>query len=386
VIPRSTHPGRSRPWVVLTVLATVYGCGARHPAAGSDAASDLTPPEPIWRTVSGRYEPRRPTITLLANGGLLLTGGEREQVPVGEAKRFLPERNELVVEQPMRTRRRYKHDATRLADGRVLVCGGEYRQPPTPEPFFSEVFDPSQPVGQRWRDVARSGAFATSVLLATGEVLRLYRGGLGVGTTSTPHTRFDPQRESWTELHTPGKHELLFDARAFPAPDGGAYAVGGILVNSRVAGSRIEYISGATGHVKASWPLKKGRHGAGVARVRESAFMLVGAYDTADPQGEQTGERIDLLSGEHTLFSLPEKLSWIHAIALPSGNVWVLAKGQAAPHRIIQGLIDRDNRFRELSIPMPQIDIPTHAELLKDGSIFVLTSTGDAHRFYPHGL
>ncbi len=35
---------------------------------------------------------------------------------------------------------------------------------------------------------------------------------------------------------------------------------------------------------------------------------------------------------------------------------------------------------------MPTIDLPTHATLLHDGSIVVLTTSGDALRFYPHGL
>jgi hypothetical protein len=115
------------------------------------------------------------TATLLEDGRVLIVGGHRgrrEQMEVyASAEAFSPATGRFEPAGTLGTPR-HKHDAVRLADGRVLVVGGADR---TDRNHFetTEVYDPGTGTFEHGPSMAhrRYKIAGTSVLLPSGDVL-----------------------------------------------------------------------------------------------------------------------------------------------------------------------------------------------------------------------
>jgi large repetitive protein len=124
---------------------------------------------------TGRY---RPTVTLLANGDVLVTGGaqvlwnspEPQSLPIRTAELYHPATGTFTSTGSLHAGRS-GHTATLLRDGRVLIVGGSGGQERRKRHASAELYDPATgsftPTGSL--HAGRSGHTAT--LLADGRVL-----------------------------------------------------------------------------------------------------------------------------------------------------------------------------------------------------------------------
>ena len=114
------------------------------------------------------------TATLLRDGRILVTGGMRDFGRVtSSAELFDPIKGESVLLETGLSSERYKHDALRLANGRVLVLGGSDARDRRGRSNEAEVFDPKKGVFEKVGSLtfARFKIQGTSVLLKDGRVL-----------------------------------------------------------------------------------------------------------------------------------------------------------------------------------------------------------------------
>jgi hypothetical protein len=152
---------RRRPLLVLS--ASLVACLG---AAGAFAQGSFT------RTGDATIERNLCSATALADGRVLIAGGTRTSgtgsILNREAEIYDPATGTFTATGSMSTPRIY-HAAVRLADGRVLILGGQSE--PTSSLQSAEVFDPASgrftPTGRP--QIAREGATAT--LLKDGRVL-----------------------------------------------------------------------------------------------------------------------------------------------------------------------------------------------------------------------
>jgi len=145
----------------------------------------------------------------LADGRVLLTGGQVQNAPVSvitnSVDAFNPGDNSVTPVGPM-TIRRWSHTATTLADGRVLVTGGRTGSTAATGIVLAtaEIYDP---LTNEWTETAGPMSVArrshTATLLPNGKVL-IVGGGNGVSTTTSQPIQsvelFDPATGLFTVI------------------------------------------------------------------------------------------------------------------------------------------------------------------------------------------
>lgn len=133
------------------------------------------------------------TATLLADGRVLVTGGHSSAT----AEFYDPRSGTWSVTSPM-ARVRFDHSATPMGDGRVLVVGG-CSESCTAMDASAELYDP---VSGQWQRATRSHtahALHTATALPDGSVL--VAGGSGSSQSVIPFVeRYEPQTDSWEPL------------------------------------------------------------------------------------------------------------------------------------------------------------------------------------------
>lgn len=170
----------------------------------------------VYDPATGRSEPvgslgvprESHTATLLADGRVLIVGGHagrRQNMAVSaSAEVFSPTSRRFESAGTLVTPR-HKHDAIRLADGRVLVIGGADR---TDRTYYAttEIYDPRTAIFERGPSMAnrRYKIAGTSVLLPDGNIL----------VTSGARAAELLDITSWTFHEVPGQ---LPDAYRFAA-------------------------------------------------------------------------------------------------------------------------------------------------------------------------
>ncbi|WP_437833128.1 kelch repeat-containing protein [Sorangium sp. So ce1153] len=182
----------------------------------------------VFDPASGMWSQRRPmltarsghTATLLADGQVLVAGGETEGgEALASAEVFDPASGAWRAVEPMHVGRAW-YTATLLTDGRVLVVGGDGGQD---GPESAEIFDPGtqawQPVGPMLNP--RMGHTAT--LLMDGRVL--VAGGSRNPTSLDSAEVFDPASGAWRFVEP--MRATRWDHTAAPLPDGRVLVAGG---------------------------------------------------------------------------------------------------------------------------------------------------------------
>lgn len=176
------------------------------------------------------------TVTLLADGRVLVTGGDHFAGTTDLAEIYDPGTDRFTPVGPMTTPRAL-HSATLLSDGTVLLAGGGAGFSCLPMAATAELFDPiaesfsptsGDPAGPLWSHAA-ARLPGDRVLLAGGEPT------CGLATGGTPAAMlFDRATGGFTPLpDMTAVHGMGVDATALP--DGRALVAGGWLGSSPVA-------------------------------------------------------------------------------------------------------------------------------------------------------
>ncbi len=162
------------------------------------------------------------TATLLADGRVLIIGGHsgrRQNMDVYASTELFDPRTRRFEAAGTLTTARHKHDAIKLADGRVLVIGGADRTDRlhylTTEIYSSRTssFEPGPSMANRRYKIA-----GTSILLPGGDVL----------VTSGAQVVELLDVERWTFREVPGRFPAAYRfAAASPLRDGGVFIAGG---------------------------------------------------------------------------------------------------------------------------------------------------------------
>jgi hypothetical protein len=203
ILARAGHTATLLPsGEVLVAGGTVVLSGA----GGTTPTTEIFDPGTgRWRGVAPLNQPRSgQTATLLANGQVLVVGGEvldpaiGQARPVASAESYDPASNTWTPTPPP-ARARVGHTATLLSDGRVLIAGGAIARADGQREVTAtaELFDP---ISGRWTsvgDLSLARADATATLLTSGQVL-VVGGRVGGGNPTVAAERFDPRRGVWS--------------------------------------------------------------------------------------------------------------------------------------------------------------------------------------------
>ena len=182
--------------------------GAIDAADGPTADTTVQPArwELIGDAAVARY---RHSATLLADGRVLIAGGETGTEHLATTRVYDPAANSFQDAGSLSVPRSL-HSATLLADGRVLLVGGENDSGTLAS---AELFDPSQPSDQAWTPAAAmltARYYHTATRLNDGRVL--VTGGSNGESTSAAYDNaliYDPAANNWLVLR-----ETLTEHRA----------------------------------------------------------------------------------------------------------------------------------------------------------------------------
>lgn len=179
------------------------------------------------RLVQGRWFHR---MTLLASNRFLVVGGyTADGTTTSTAENLIPALDDsfLIAQGPLE--RRAAHVQLLLPDGRVLVAGGESDDNPFVPLRTCEIFDPSTFRFVQAAPMGEARSFASGAVLADGRVL--VTGGQGTDPQGNFVFRrdaeiYDPDDDSWTPVAA-----SMVRARSLhhslALPDGGLLALGG---------------------------------------------------------------------------------------------------------------------------------------------------------------
>lgn len=274
--------GRSGHTATLLPDGRVLAAGGLGLVAGSvgeasylDSAEIWDPATGTWGLVSDQMgSPRRGhTATLLADGDVLLAGGQSGSFAfTSTADLFSPTSATFTATGPLPSGRS-DHSATLLADGRVLIVGGyagNSGNPPAPTYLSTAaIFDPDLGSFTATNPVSGSRSRHTATLLRNGQVLvaagKSYSIITGTVYRNTALT-FNPTTAAWTAAGTLATARS--DHGASLLPDGRLLVCGGS--NGTVASSCELYSTGTN--------IWSAGAGLGAARMRHTVTVLPDGY------------------------------------------------------------------------------------------------------------
>lgn len=210
--------------------ATLLANGKVLVAGGYSGTNDIASTE-LYDPATGTWEATGPlntsrdshTATLLPNGKVLVAGGGTfsstgSWQSISSAELYDPVTGTWTATAPMRSPR-YGHTATLLANGTVLIAGGDDDWTTLDS---AELYDPGAGAWIAAGVMANSHAFHTATLLPGGQVL--VAGGAGTAGGSSSEL-YDPATRSWSATGE------LADSRASHTaallPDGKVLVAGG---------------------------------------------------------------------------------------------------------------------------------------------------------------
>jgi hypothetical protein len=262
------------------------------------------------------------TATRLADGRVLVVGGQIADHSIADAQIFDPISGLFSPTGSMSTPRSF-HTATGLPDGRVLVTGGHQFNAPNSAVDSAEVWDPGtgsfMPVGSM--SVARESHSAT--LLPDGRVL--IAGGYGTNSVGvTAAETFDPGTLAFTGTDSLGsaraEHSATLMANGTVLIAGGLLDIPGNALDS----AEIYDPAGDAFTPTGSMTVPRGAHAA--ATLTDGTILIAGGYTAFPFLGvtHASAEIYDPAAGTFAATaSMPNARGRFIAASLQSGDVLV---------------------------------------------------------------
>ncbi|WP_437654680.1 Kelch repeat-containing protein [Sorangium sp. So ce1182] len=207
------------------------------------------------------------TATALADGRVLVVGGDRTIDGGGErVEIYDPVADTWTEAAPMSARREY-HTATLLPDGRVLVTGGLGGD--SMVSASAEVYSPATDTWTPATSLRRARAYHTATLLLDGRVL--VAGGDREGPANTAET-YDPASDTWTSAGVMAAQR--WSHRAELLPDGRVLVMGHALSADSALAAEIYDPASGTWSLAPAPDVMVSRHG--TVRLSDGRVLVVG--------------------------------------------------------------------------------------------------------------
>ena len=294
LLPRQHHAAVLLPSGKILVSGGYYGNG------NFTAQSELFDPATLsWTATAPMTDARYfHTLTALRDGRVLATGGNAVTIPS-------PRRAEVFDEKAMRwmpagvTDATGRSVATLLANGEVLVVGGEGSSALS----VSQIFNPTTLL---WRTTAplRDPRWShAAAVMADGSVLVSggYSGQFGVATAE----RFDTITEQWSAAPIPLVTRA--DHRLVTLDDGRTLSVAGVAsrtsfadpTDSTMSVSDVELLRPTMTSWVAQAPLNSVAGPAQLVKIQSGRIYVIGAYaaETLDPAARPLAGHVDPIWG-----------------------------------------------------------------------------------------
>lgn len=303
-------------------------CGAS--TDGSDSVEIGSPRAETWeRTTSLPSLRDAPVVIGLPDGRALVTGGA-----AGESIGWSAFSSTYLFDPATRqwARSGLLHSArtltaaTVLLDGRVLVAGGLFMDRGAPDANHlletAELWDPGSGTWSRTGRLAGTRYDASAVTLADGRVLIV--GGEGSRENDAPLASaevFDPASGRWSSAGTLAGARRGFTLVALP--DGGAIVAGGVSVVEaapNVILSTVERFDPVSNRWSAGAVLPYPAAGAAGVGLEDGRVLLAGGSSGApQPIDRDAGTYVSGLTAAAVLFD-PERGTWTATVSMPSAR------------------------------------------------------------------
>jgi hypothetical protein len=299
------------------------GAGTIGPLASAEV---YDPSTGSWTATGSMIEARsQHTATLLPNGKVLVAGGTGSLGLLASAELFDPGSGTWTATGSMMGAR-YGHAATLLSDGTVLVVAGAAiftdGDVSGPDPLASaEVYDPGSGSWTATASMIEARLGHTATLLADGEVLVTGgEGGFGSGDPASAEV-YNPGNRSWTV--TGSMHAARAYHTATLLPDGTVLVTGGGV--SGVLASA-ELFDPGSGTWTATGSMIEARAENTAALLPDGTVLVAGGNSGSGAIGLlASAELFDPSSGSWTASgSMTEARDFPVATLLPDGTVLVV--------------------------------------------------------------
>ena len=391
-----------RALVGLVGLSLVLAaCDAKPPASSSPtaapsasaAASASTAPNPVTTETGPMIVGRsKHTATTLRDGRVLIAGGyDADQVPLSSAELYDPATDSFSLTGAMAVGRGL-HTATLLADGRVLIAGGGAASwvSASGSGALAELYDPKTGTFTPTGSMSTAREDHTATLLADGRVLIAGGNDTGEHTVASaelydPTTGMFSPTGSMTAAHGFHTATLLQDGRVLVAGgDPTAWASSGILASA-------DLYDPTTGTFTATSPMIATRAYQTATLLGDGRVLIAGGG--TGTSSLSSAELYDPVAGRFTATgSLVQPRTYQTATLLTDGRVLLVGGDSyggdwgAAAWLASAELYDPRTGSFTATDAMSDGRVFHQAPLLADGRVLVTTGDGRTARFAPASI
>ncbi|HEV8422328.1 MAG TPA: kelch repeat-containing protein [Chthoniobacterales bacterium] len=274
----STNSGRQ--WHSATLLndGTVLVAGGNYNGFFSTPTAELFDPSAeTWTTVGSLKEARAShTATLLPNGKVLVAAGRYDgygPFPLDSAELYDSATGTWTSTGHLTTFRE-NHAAALLANGKVLVVGGDdyYTSNSVGVLASAELYDPSSGIWTATGSLATARGGHTATLLPNGKVLVV--GGSNLDGLVASAELYDPQTEMWTATGSLQTARAGHTATLLGSTNGKVLVAGGSSHNGYEASA--ELYDPATGTWSSTDSLAVGRNSHTATLLLDGSVLIAG--------------------------------------------------------------------------------------------------------------